>query len=148
MNVFKVKFQTTTTKYSNRWTSNTLILLVEVLAGSYLWWDFSEVLIHWVMNFPFHLLSSFYYWWENPHFLLMTLFFFFIYLQSKRAESLKSESLQTILKLMETISKMNKRFALISTMNSWLINAFQGIMEFYHKTLFLNMNKLDVNGSS
>lgn len=43
-NVFKLKFQTPATKYSNKWTSNTLILLVEILLGSHLCPDFFEVL--------------------------------------------------------------------------------------------------------
>lgn len=54
----------------------------------------------------------------------MTLIFFFWYLEFRGAESIKTKSLKTMLKLIGKVSQIDKIFAFITTANCWFTNTF------------------------
>lgn len=75
-------------------------------------------LIDWVLNFPIKLYTLLVIQKKEKK-ILMTLTFFFRYIECKRAESLKNESLKSVLKLMAKVFQMDKSFALLL---SWIVD--------------------------
>lgn len=66
----------------------------------------------WVLNFPIKLYTLLVIQKKEKK-ILMTLILFFSYVECKRAESLKNESLKGILKLMAKVFQTDKIFALL-----------------------------------